>query len=67
MSASKTTIVTATELKQNSGALIKQAAQEGTHFIIERNGYSVAVLIPFKDYEAWQTSNLLDNSNLSPR
>ena|SRR3972149_3677058 len=44
-------IIKASELQRKSGQVLKRAAKEGVHLVVERDGYPVAVLLSFQDYE----------------
>jgi prevent-host-death family protein len=46
----KPTVITATELQQKSGQILRRIFQDREHFIIERGGYPIAVVIPVQDY-----------------
>lgn len=48
----KPTVITATELQQKSGQILRRAHQEGEQFIVERSGYAVVVILSVQDYEA---------------
>ena len=50
MSATKPTVITATELKHKSGEIIRRAAQDGEHFIVERAGYPIVVILAVQTY-----------------
>jgi len=45
-------IVTASELQRSSGKVLRRVAQDNQHLIVERDGYRVAVLVPYPEYEA---------------
>lgn len=49
---SKQNVVTASELQRSSGQVLRRVAQEGQHLIVERDGYRVAVMVPYAEYEA---------------
>ena len=49
---SKRHIVTASELQRSSGKILKRVAQENQHLIVERDGYRVAAMVPYPEYEA---------------
>lgn len=44
-------VIKASELQRHSGKVLKRAANEGVHLIVERAGYPVAVMISFEEYE----------------
>jgi hypothetical protein len=48
---SKRHIVTASELQRSSGKVLKRIAQENQHLIVERDGYRVAAMVPYPEYE----------------
>ena len=48
----KPTVITATELQNKSGQILRRAHQEGEQFIVERSGYKVAVILSIQDYDA---------------
>ena len=45
-------IVTASDLRRSSGKLLRRVAQDNQHLIVERDGYRVAALVPYPEYEA---------------
>ena len=45
-------IVTASELQRSSGKVLKRVAQENQHLIVERDGYRVAAMMPYPEYES---------------
>jgi PHD/YefM family antitoxin component YafN of YafNO toxin-antitoxin module len=49
---SKRQIVTASEPQRSSGKVLRRLAQDNQHLIIERDGYPVAVMLPYAEYEA---------------
>ena len=46
----KPTTITATELQQQSGSIIRRAFG-GEHIVVERSGYPMVVVISVDDYE----------------
>lgn len=42
--------ISATDLNRRSGELLKRVVVDGEHFLIERNGYPLAVIIPLEVY-----------------
>lgn len=48
----KASRVSATDLQRLSGVILKKVGNDGEHVIIERGGYSVAVMIPIHEYIA---------------
>jgi len=44
--------VTATELQRESGKVLKRVAVGHEHLVVERDGYPVAVMLPYDEYEA---------------
>ncbi len=44
-------VIKASELQRKSGKVLKRAAQEGVHLVVERGGYPVAVLLSYQEYE----------------
>ena len=48
---SKRQIVTASELQRSSGKVLKRVAQDHQHLIVERDGYRVAAMVPYPEYE----------------
>ena len=46
-------IVSATEAKNNFGAIIKSAYASDEHLIVEKSGIPVVVIIPMADYQQW--------------
>ena len=45
-------VVTASELQRSSGQVLRRVAQENQHLIVERDGYRVAAMVPYPEYEA---------------
>ena len=45
-------IVTASELQRSSGKVLRRVAQDNQHLIVERDGYRVAAMLPYPEYEA---------------
>ena len=45
-------IVTASELQRSSGKVLRRVAQDNQHLIVERDGYRVAAMVPYPEYEA---------------
>lgn len=54
-------IVTATEAKNNFGAIIKSAYASDEHLIVEKSGIPVVAIIPMADYQ-----QLINNKTASP-
>jgi prevent-host-death family protein len=52
MHTSKPVTITATELQQKSGQILKRVFAEQAHIIVERDGYPVAAIIPVTEYRA---------------
>lgn len=44
--------ISATDLHQRRGAILKDCAIQGTHYVIEKDGFPIAVLVPMQDYVA---------------
>jgi len=49
--AVKTETIKASELQRSSGKLLKRVANDREHLIVESDGYKVAVVLPYLDYE----------------
>jgi prevent-host-death family protein len=49
--AVKTETIKASELQRASGKVLKRVANDREHLIVESDGYKVAVLLPYPDYE----------------
>jgi prevent-host-death family protein len=47
------TLISATDLNRRSGELLKRVTIHGEHFLIERNGYPLAVIISIADYNRY--------------
>lgn len=47
----KTAVVKASELQRASGKLLKRAALGQEHLVVERDGYPVAVMMSYQEYE----------------
>lgn len=43
--------ISATDLNRRSGEVLKKVATQGKHFLIERDGYPLAVIISLDDYQ----------------
>lgn len=54
-------IVTATEAKNNFGALIKSAYARDEHLIVEKSGIPVVAIIPMADYQQLVNNKATDN------
>jgi prevent-host-death family protein len=46
------TIIPSTTLQRDFGAIIRRVHNNNERFIIERNGFSMMVILPVSDYEA---------------
>ena len=44
-------VVSATEVRRHLGKILKRAHNDAEHLIVERDGFPLAVIIPFSDYE----------------
>ena len=44
-------IITASELHRAAGKVLKRVALQDEHLVIERDGYPIAVLLSFPEYE----------------
>lgn len=60
MSQPSPTIITATELKQKSGEIMRRAVQTGEVFLVKRGGYPTVVIVAQADY-----AKLLGQANQS--
>lgn len=47
----KEVIIKASELHRAAGKMLKRVALEAEHLVVERDGYPVAVLLSFSEYE----------------
>ncbi len=47
----KKATIKATELQRASGKILKRAAIGGEHLVVERDGYPVAVMMSYQEYE----------------
>ena len=47
----KKAVIPASELHRAAGKLLKRVALEDEHLVVERDGYPVAVLISYQEYE----------------
>jgi prevent-host-death family protein len=47
----KTATIKSSELQRASGTVLKRVAVDKEHLVVERNGWPVAVVMPFADYE----------------
>jgi len=48
---SKQAIINATELHRAAGKMLKRVALQDEHLVVERDGYPVAVLLSYPEYE----------------
>lgn len=46
-----TITISATEMHQRRGELLRRCVKDGEHIIVEKDGIPVVVLIPFHDYD----------------
>ena len=44
------TIISATELNRHSGDILRRVALHGEHFLIDRDGYPLAVILAVGEY-----------------
>lgn len=51
MEMAKTAVVKASELQRASGKVLKRVALGKQHLIVERDGYPVAVLLSYQEFE----------------
>jgi hypothetical protein len=67
-SASPTpTIITATQMQHHSGQILKRVFTQHEYFVVERDGYPVAAIVPMDVYRAYfPTQDQLPRSQ-SPR
>lgn len=49
---SKQVIINASDLHRAAGKMLKRVALQGEHLVVERDGYPVAVLLSYPEYEA---------------
>jgi len=47
----KKVIIAASELHRAAGKALKRVALQDEHLVVERDGYPVAVLLPYREYE----------------
>jgi prevent-host-death family protein len=47
----KRAVVNASELQRSSGKMLKRVAVAKEHLVVERDGYPVAVMMSFEEYE----------------
>ena len=52
-------IVTATEVRRRFGEMLKRAHNEDEHLIVERDGYPLAVIVPYDDYQTLMREHAL--------
>jgi PHD/YefM family antitoxin component YafN of YafNO toxin-antitoxin module len=57
---SKQTIINASELHRSAGKMLRRAALQDEHLVIERDGYPVAVMISYPEYEELMHLRLLE-------
>lgn len=55
------TSISATDLNRRSGELLKRVVVHGEQFLIERNGYPLAVLISVADYNRYVRAGMGEN------
>jgi PHD/YefM family antitoxin component YafN of YafNO toxin-antitoxin module len=51
MEMTKKSIINASELHRAAGKMLKRVALQDEHLVVERDGYPVAVLLPYPEYE----------------
>jgi prevent-host-death family protein len=49
---SKKTIIPASELHRSAGKVLRRVALDNEHLVVERDGYPIAVLLSYPEYEA---------------
>ncbi|MEW5872451.1 MAG: type II toxin-antitoxin system Phd/YefM family antitoxin [Chloroflexota bacterium] len=47
----KTVVINASELHRAAGKVLKRVALQAEHLVVERDGYPVAVLLSYPEYE----------------
>lgn len=47
----KTAVIKASELQRASGKILKRAALGKEHLVVERDGYPIAVMMSYQEYE----------------
>lgn len=48
---SKKVVINASELHRSAGKMLKRVALQDEHLVVERDGYPVAVLLSYPEYE----------------
>ena len=56
----KTAIIKASELQRASGKILKRAALGKEHLVVERDGYPVAVMMSYQEYEQFMRERALE-------
>ena len=44
-------VIQSSELQRSSGKVLKRVAVDGESLVVERGGYPVAVMVPYREYE----------------
>jgi len=50
------TLISATDLNRRSGEILKRVTIQGEHFLIERDGYPLAVILSLDEYKRFTMS-----------
>lgn len=51
--------VSATEVRRRFGEMLKRAHNEDEHLIVERDGFPLAVIVPYNDYQSLMREHAL--------
>ena len=56
----KRAVIPASELHRSAGKALKRVAVDDQHLIVERDGYPVAALLPYQDYQTLMRRQALE-------
>ena len=46
--------ITATEMHKRRGAILRRCSRDGEHFIVEKDGIPLVVILPLADYSHYR-------------
>lgn len=58
------TRIKATESRQSFGEVLRRTVVDGEHFVVEKNGLPVAVILSVRDYEDMRKGTNQQNSHV---
>jgi prevent-host-death family protein len=57
----KKTVIAASELHRSAGKVLKRVALDGERLVVERDGYPIAVILSYTEYEDIVRKQALEN------